>query len=348
MKTMSEQEGIKIQTAVVDETTHVMVVEISGYVDQANCHVLQKTITDCLEHQFYNLVFNLQNLVYMSSAGWGVLIGEIKRFRENGGDIKLANMGPEIYEIYQMLEFYHIISEYASVDEALQSMNLNGSVPKVEKQVFNPEPEPTPEPPKPTPAPPPPPIETPPPAPEPAPEPIKTPIPMPEPESEATPEEPTEEVTPEPEKPEDIDNNNFDFFQQQKNEDVHEILNDPPASKPKKDDDIVFEEEININIDGILANEGISKSTQKSNKSNYIEFDPEKYNRKTNIKVMPLPDKIRDIVANDPSRTPWQIRKILRLDEYGNVKISFFKLRSILKTLELDTKEKRYRFYRSA
>lgn len=64
----------------------------------------------------------------------GVLIGEIKRFRENGGDIKLANMGPEIYEIYQMLEFYHIISEYASVADALKSMNIGSSPGRVEKK----------------------------------------------------------------------------------------------------------------------------------------------------------------------------------------------------------------------
>ena len=28
----------------------------------------------------------------MSSAGWGIFVGEVKRFREKGGDIKLVNM----------------------------------------------------------------------------------------------------------------------------------------------------------------------------------------------------------------------------------------------------------------
>ncbi|RMF59382.1 MAG: anti-sigma factor antagonist, partial [Calditrichaeota bacterium] len=120
---MIEQEGIKIESKLVDKKSRITLVTISGYVDQANCHLLQKTIDQCLADECYNLIFDFQHLVYMSSAGWGVLIGEIKRFRENGGDIKLANMGPEIYEIYQMLEFYHIISEYPSVEEALKSFN---------------------------------------------------------------------------------------------------------------------------------------------------------------------------------------------------------------------------------
>ena len=43
-----------------------------------------------------------------------------------------------------------------------------------------------------------------------------------------------------------------------------------------------------------------------------------------------------------------KIKKTLRQPEYGVLKIGYWKLRSLLKSLELDTKEKRYRFYRSA
>ncbi len=102
---MIEQEGIKIQTKFLDEDGEIMLIQLGGYIDQANVHLLQSTINDCIQSKSYKLIFNLENLVYMSSAGWGVLIGEIKRFREQGGDIKLVNMGPSVYEIYRMLEF---------------------------------------------------------------------------------------------------------------------------------------------------------------------------------------------------------------------------------------------------
>lgn len=332
MKTieMSEQEGIKIKTTVVDATANVLVVEINGYVDQANCHVLQKTIDDCLAKQFYNLVFDLQHLVYMSSAGWGVLIGEIKRFRENGGDIKLANMGPEIYEIYQMLEFYHIISEYASVADALKSMNIGSSPGRVEKKTVE------------TPPPPPPktPIVTPPP---------KTPVEPPPPPKTPPQSKP---VAPKPERTRPIeealnlpdDNSDHDKVDETPEAPVY----NPPKAPAEDNQNIIIDEEIDINIDGILANEGITKSGAKRDQSNYVEFDPDKYARKINIKVMPLPDKVRDIIANDPYLSVWNIRKKLREPEYGAVKIGYFKLKSLLKSLELDTKEKRYRFFRSA
>lgn len=342
MKTieMSEQEGIKIKTTVVDATANVLVVEINGYVDQANCHVLQKTIDDCLAKQFYNLVFDLQHLVYMSSAGWGVLIGEIKRFRENGGDIKLANMGPEIYEIYQMLEFYHIISEYASVADALKSMNVSSSPGRVEKKTVE------------TPPPPPPkaPIVTPPPKPR-----AETPPPTPKPRAETppTPKSPPQASpkAPQPERTRPIEealNLPDDPAENDKVEETPEAPVYTPKAPVDENQGVIIDEEIDINIDGILANEGITKSGAKRDQSNYVEFDPDKYARRINIKVMPLPDKVRDIIANDPYLSVWNIRKKLREPEYGAVKIGYFKLKSLLKSLELDTKEKRYRFFRSA
>lgn len=261
------------------------------------------------------------------------MIGEIKRFRENGGDIKLANMGPEIYEIYQMLEFYHIISEYASVADALKSMNISSSPARVEKKKVETPPPPPPKPPKP-------PLVTPPPK-----APVETP-PPPKTPPQSSP------VTPQPERTRPIEealNLPDDDVDHDKVEETPEgPVYDPPKAPTDDSQNIIIDEEIDINIDGILANEGITKSGGKRDQSNYVEFDPDKYARKVNIKVMPLPDKVRDIVANDPYLSVWNIRKKLRDPEYGAVKIGYFKLKSLLKSLELDTKEKRYRFFRSA
>lgn len=435
---MIDQEGVKIVDRIVDETARVKLIEVGGFVDQANCHLLQNIIDKCLEEQFYNLVFDLQSLVYMSSAGWGVLIGEIRRFRESAGDIKLANMGPEIYEVYQMLEFYHIISEYGSLEEALKSFDMITSIDKfdIRKAQKKEEEEPALEvpPPQPEPAPYIPPVEESPVKQEPEPQ-VQEVIEVPEPEIEEIPEP---ELPPEPEIEEtpiveteplmdetvvmdSISNNEINEVEIDaspeeeavveaplENEDIQEFDTPAPAEEDmseetppenypeetvkevyvenedsnhveeevvpdpvpdKKEPDnasqkeeveayaedepvenpgIILEEEIDVNIDGILASEGISKSISQVDPSGYITFDPSKYNRNINIKVMPIPDKIRDIVSKYPELSPRQIQKMLTHPDYGGVKIGFFKLRSLLKALDLETKEKRYRFYRSA
>ncbi|HQU73750.1 MAG TPA: STAS domain-containing protein [Calditrichia bacterium] len=323
---MIEQEGIKIETHVIEQKANTLMVGISGYVDQANCHLLQKTINTCLDDEYFNLVFNFQGLVYMSSAGWGVLIGEIKRFRESGGDIKLANMGPEIYEIYQMLEFYHIISEYPSVEEALKSFGVDdpavASSPKAE--------------------------------PEPAPEKSESDkknaknknVKAKSGKKAGEPE--AEDKSPEPEEPEQPEAEEAETPAEEEPEEKAPEKPSVQVPRPEVNGEPVIEEALDINLDEILADEGISTSGLQADRSDYVEFDVDRYSREVNIKVMPIPDKIRAIIGNNPELSVWKIREVLRSDEYGNVKIGYFKLRSLLRSMELDSKEKRYRFYRSA
>jgi hypothetical protein len=333
--------------------------------------------------------------MYMSSAGWGVLIGEIRRFRENNGDIKLANMGPDIYEVYQMLEFYHIISEYGSMEEALKSFNVTPAVDKSASRKTRKKAEKKPRasaPKKAAARPLPPPVEE-----LPAEEPIQEyPVEI-EPKNEPEPvisnnsaaietleeaevinieeieelpelpsaktadlEETTEVFPKEIPKEAYVDKESTEDFSEEEQTGAFtekqplESFSEKTGAEAYAEDEpventgIILDEEIDLNIDGILTSEGISKSISKIDPSGYIQFDPEKYNRIVNIKVMPIPDKIRDIVGKYPELATRQIQKMLTHPDYGSVKIGYFKLRSLLKALDLDTKEKRYRFYRSA
>ncbi len=279
---MIEQDGVKIETRFLDEDGQIMLVEIGGYIDQANVHHLQKVIDNSLESEVYKLIFDLKDLVYMSSAGWGVLIGEIKNFRENGGDIKLVNMNPEIYEVYQMLEFYHILSEYPTVEDALNSF-LD------KKQTVHARGEQQPESPG-----------------------LSQDVPFEEPAGE---------------------NKTVEEFK--------DILNEVDASSSNGQ-----EEEFVVDMEDIDSVEAPSKDFSVANQR-HVEFNPISAERVPDLKILPLPEKIKKVVAQFPHFGPWKIRKMLRHPEFGNTKVSYFKVRKILKQLDLDTKEKRYRFYRS-
>ena len=58
---------------------------------------------------------------YISSAGWGIFISEIKEIRENGGDLKLAAMIGDVYEVFELLEFQTILESFDTVEEAVKS-----------------------------------------------------------------------------------------------------------------------------------------------------------------------------------------------------------------------------------
>lgn len=62
---------------------------------------------------------------------------------------------------------------------------------------------------------------------------------------------------------------------------------------------------------------------------------------------LPLKEKIKKIILENPMYSIRKICKRLKSEEYGKEKVGWFHMRSLLKEMCLETNEKRYRFYRS-
>lgn len=120
-------ENITISLSESGPERNVSEVRIDGVVDTLTSGELEEVIDTLLKRGRYCIIFDLAGVDYISSAGWGIFISHIKEVRSAGGDIKLANMIPNVYEIYQLLEFDNILQAYKSVDEARDTFT-NGAV----------------------------------------------------------------------------------------------------------------------------------------------------------------------------------------------------------------------------
>ena len=116
---------ILIKSSFLEKSIPIVLVELGGYIDQSNSDKIQKVFDNLFSAGHYSTIFDFSKVIYMSSAGWGIFVGEVKRFRENSGDIKIVNMNAEIYEIFQMLEFYHILEDYNTIEEALEAYGIH-------------------------------------------------------------------------------------------------------------------------------------------------------------------------------------------------------------------------------
>jgi anti-sigma B factor antagonist len=93
-------------------------VRVDGVIDTTTAGELEQVIDSLLKRDRHRVVLDLAGVDYISSAGWGIFISHIKEVRANGGDIKLANMIADVYEIYELLEFDKVLKVYSSVDAA--------------------------------------------------------------------------------------------------------------------------------------------------------------------------------------------------------------------------------------
>jgi len=111
-------DNISISLSESGASNHISEVRIDGVIDTLTASELEEVIDSLIKRERYNIVVDLAGVDYISSAGWGIFISHIKDLRIHGGDIKLANMIPNVFEIYELLEFDNVLQAFTSVDEA--------------------------------------------------------------------------------------------------------------------------------------------------------------------------------------------------------------------------------------
>ena len=95
-------------------------VRVDGVIDTLTASELEDVIEALLKRHRYRIIVDLAGVDYISSAGWGIFISHIKDVRANEGDIKLAGMVPNVFEIYELLEFDNVIRAFGTLDAARQ------------------------------------------------------------------------------------------------------------------------------------------------------------------------------------------------------------------------------------
>ena len=74
-----------------------------------------------MEEKYYNILVNFTDLDYISSAGLGVFMGFIEAIREQQGDIRMSNMTPKVYKIFDLLGFPKLYQIFTDEQEGLTS-----------------------------------------------------------------------------------------------------------------------------------------------------------------------------------------------------------------------------------
>jgi len=187
------------------------------------------------------MIADLGGVSYISSAGWGVFVSEIKNIRDQGGDFKIVQMNPEVFEVFEMLEFNRILNYYESIEEAINEFDIIRGI---------------------------------------------------------------------------------DITSIEKSIDKNKTESTAPAS-------------------AVSFNPPLAISTNHNKNAGQLS------KRRIPAKDFPIVEKIKMIVIENPFMKTRNVCRELNTEQYGFVRIRRLKMRKILKELNLENKEKRYRFYRS-
>jgi anti-sigma B factor antagonist len=103
--------------------TNVLVIAVSGSIDAFTAPQISEHITAHINKGSVQLIADLKGVDYTSSAGLRVLLSAVKETRSRNGDIRLANIQPEVKKVLNLSGFSNILKIFPDVDSAINSFN---------------------------------------------------------------------------------------------------------------------------------------------------------------------------------------------------------------------------------
>lgn len=104
-----------------EEIKGVSVVGVNGRVDSATAPDLEGALKKLVEAEKTQIVLDLKDVEYMSSAGLRAMVSTLKAVKRVNGDLRLSSPSPRVEEVLRLAGLTSIFSIHASRDEAVGS-----------------------------------------------------------------------------------------------------------------------------------------------------------------------------------------------------------------------------------
>ena len=108
---------IEIQKSVGTQSPGAITVKLNGSLDTATAPDLERQLGPVLAGPVKDLVFDLAQLKFISSAGLRVFAGARKQLRSRGGQASFLHMQPQIQEVFEIMKSLPGVAVFNSVAE---------------------------------------------------------------------------------------------------------------------------------------------------------------------------------------------------------------------------------------
>ncbi len=97
----------------------VQVLDLRGELDAHTLSELEAAFRKCWQDGNHQIVANCAHLRYIHSAGLGVFLGYIEEVRNKGGDIKIAALKPNVFNVFDLLGLPLLFNIVETEEEAI-------------------------------------------------------------------------------------------------------------------------------------------------------------------------------------------------------------------------------------
>lgn len=105
----------------------VLIVSIFGEFDLCAVDNSRREIDQKMKvHGTKHILFDLGGVVFIDSSGLGVILGRYRRVTEQGGEVAIAGVAPQLFRILEIAGIPRLIQIYPDAAQALQALVSRG------------------------------------------------------------------------------------------------------------------------------------------------------------------------------------------------------------------------------
>lgn len=95
---------------------------LQGRLDLVSAPGLRAAVDEAVARGQARLVVDLSGVTFVDSSGLGALVAGLKRARQAGGELRLAEAGEQVMTVLTLTRLIRVLKPYATVAEALDGL----------------------------------------------------------------------------------------------------------------------------------------------------------------------------------------------------------------------------------
>jgi len=113
----------RLRVSKIDDITQIEFID-RNILDEANIQAISDEISGIIEQvSTPHLLINFANVDHLSSAALGALITINNKANEKSGKLRLANIDPQIYEVFVITRLNKLFSIHETLNDAMEHFN---------------------------------------------------------------------------------------------------------------------------------------------------------------------------------------------------------------------------------
>ncbi|TVQ63249.1 MAG: anti-sigma factor antagonist [Phycisphaerales bacterium] len=105
----------------VDDVTRVEFID-RNILDEGNIQAIGEEITDLIDQETVpKLLISFANVDHLSSSALGTLITISRRVKNRGGELRLSDIDPQIYDVFVITRLNKIFDIHETSEDAIKS-----------------------------------------------------------------------------------------------------------------------------------------------------------------------------------------------------------------------------------